>query len=749
MAEKKKRLLVIDANSLIHRAFHALPPLTTAKGEMVNALYGFLLLFFKAVKEFQPDYIAAAFDVKGPTLRHLAFKEYKAKRVKAPDELYSQIPLVKEALKAFGVPSYEKEGFEADDILGTIAKAAPKKQAHPRLETILVSGDMDALQLVDEHTKVYTSRKGLQDTVLYDVDTVKKRFGGLLPSQLTDYKGLRGDPSDNIPGVTGVGEKTAIMLLNAFGSLDNLYEELLKESLPTGDLPKGDKKIKPKLAALLTQYKDQAFMSRDLATIQRVPLDFTMQDLAWKRFDTTGAEGMLKRFEFRTLLQRLPELSGKKRKPQALSQPSLEKIEQFHEQGILSDKVYELEKALIPVVLAMEELGITIDKTYLGSLAKEMQKELIKIESKVHELGEVVFNIASPKQLSEVLFQKLELSSKGLRKTPGGVVSTASDELIKLGHPIVKEVLAHRELSKLLSTYLLPLPHMADTHSRVHSRFDQLGAATGRISSSSPNLQNIPVQGFWGKRVRKGFVAEQGFFLTSFDYSQMELRIACHLAEEEKMEKVFLQGKDIHRMTASEVFGVSEPEVSDEMRTRAKTLNFGVLYGMGARGFAASAQIPIEEAESFIEQYFLRFPKIRLYIEQTKDFAREKGYVETLFGRKRYIPEINSLAPQLRAQAEREAVNHPIQGSAADIIKIAMVSIAKEFGLQNPKIRLLLQIHDELLFEIADDILEEASVKIKKIMEQAVALKAPLLCEVKTGKNWGELQTQKVEAESH
>ncbi|TSC97285.1 MAG: DNA polymerase I, partial [Parcubacteria group bacterium Greene1014_47] len=574
-------------------------------------------------------------------------------------------------------------------------------------------------------------------------------FGGLLPSQLTDYKGLRGDPSDNIPGVTGVGEKTAIMLLNAFGSLDNLYEELLKESLPTGDLPKGDKKIKPKLAALLTQYKDQAFMSRDLATIQRVPLDFTMQDLAWKRFDTTGAEGMLKRFEFRTLLQRLPELSGKKRKPQALSQPSLEKIEQFHEQGILSDKVYELEKALIPVVLAMEELGITIDKTYLGSLAKEMQKELIKIESKVHELGEVVFNIASPKQLSEVLFQKLELSSKGLRKTPGGVVSTASDELIKLGHPIVKEVLAHRELSKLLSTYLLPLPHMADTHSRVHSRFDQLGAATGRISSSSPNLQNIPVQGFWGKRVRKGFVAEQGFFLTSFDYSQMELRIACHLAEEEKMEKVFLQGKDIHRMTASEVFGVSEPEVSDEMRTRAKTLNFGVLYGMGARGFAASAQIPIEEAESFIEQYFLRFPKIRLYIEQTKDFAREKGYVETLFGRKRYIPEINSLAPQLRAQAEREAVNHPIQGSAADIIKIAMVSIAKEFGLQNPKIRLLLQIHDELLFEIADDILEEASVKIKKIMEQAVALKAPLLCEVKTGKNWGELQTQKVEAESH
>ena len=738
MPEKKKRLLVLDANSLIHRAFHALPPLTTAKGEMVNAVYGFLLVFFKAVKEFQPDYIAAAFDVKGPTLRHLAFKEYKAKRVKAPDELYSQIPLVKEALKAFGVPSYEKEGFEADDILGTLASAAPKKQAHPRLETILVSGDMDALQLVDANTKVYTLRKGLKDSVLYDVNAVKKRFGGLLPSQLTDYKGLRGDPSDNIPGVTGIGEKTAIMLLNAFGSLDNLYEELP----PEARLAKGGKEssdVKPKLADLLRQYKDQAFMSRDLATIQTVPIDFTMEDLAWKRLDKKDAEEMLKRFEFRTLLQRLPELSGKEVTAQNETQPALEKIEQLYEQGILSDKVYALEKTLVPVVLAMEAWGIKIDKAYFHSLAKETTRELSKIESKVHELAGVVFNIASPKQLSEVLFTQLKLSSKGLRKTPGGVVSTASDELAKLDHPVAKEVLMWRELSKLLNTYLLPLPEMADLKDRVHSNFDQLGAATGRISSSSPNLQNIPVQGFWGKRVRKGFVAEHGFSFAAFDYSQMELRIASLLAKEEKMEKVFSQGKDIHTMTASEVFGVLESEVSQEMRTRAKALNFGVLYGMGARGFAASAQIPFEEAESFIEQYFLRFPKIRLYIEQTKDFAREKGYVETLFGRKRYVPEINSSAPQFRAQAEREAINHPVQGSAADIIKVAMVQVSQEFGLENTKVRLLLQIHDELLFEISDGILKETSLKIKKIMEQAVSLKTPLLCEVKAGKNWGEL----------
>jgi DNA polymerase-1 len=473
-----------------------------------------------------------------------------------------------------------------------------------------------------------------------------------------------------------------------------------------------------------------------------------MKDLAWG-FDKKDAEDMLKRFEFRTLLQRIPELAGEEAQPQALAslklrrsgpiQPALEKIEQFHEQGILSDKVYMLEKTLVPVIHAMERWGVKIDKQYFKSLAKEMQNELSKIESKVHELAGVVFNIASPKQLSEVLFKQLELSSKGLRKTPGGLVSTASDELAKLDHPVAKAVLTWRELSKLLNTYLLPLPAMADMEDRVHSHFDQLGAATGRMSSSNPNLQNIPLQGEWGRKVRTGFVAENGFSLLSFDYSQVELRIASHLAGEEKMQEAFLKGKDIHVQTASTVFGVQESQVTPEMRFRAKALNFGIIYGMGARGFSRSAGIPFEEAQDFIENYFVQFPHIKQYMEDTIAFAKEHGYVETLFGRKRYIPEINSLVPQLRSQVEREAVNHPIQGLSADIIKVAMVNVAKQFGLKNPAVRLLLQIHDELLFEISDDILKETSLKIKQIMEQAVSLKAPLLCEVKTGKNWGEL----------
>lgn len=722
----KKRLLIIDANSLIHRAFHALPPFYTRKGKLTNAVYGFLLVLFKAIKEFEPDYIAAAFDVPGPTKRHKEFKEYKAKREKAADELYEQIPMVKEMLGAMNIATYEKEGFEADDIIGTISKKAPRKQVKPPLQTIIVSGDLDMLQLVDKNTKIYTQRKGLRDSVLYDEGAVKKRFSGLEPKQLIDFKGLRGDPSDNIPGVTGVGEKTAIHLLLTFGSLNNMYKAL----------EKGTDKIKEKLADTLLQYRDQALLSRKLGTIDcETPITINLKDLAWDTYDRAKAEKALLRLEFSSLLKTLPRVNGAKGENGFKTKESVqEKIEQMFKDKVFSKKVYELEKELVSVLRTMEKIGIAIDKKYFLKLEKETAKELKTLRTSIHRMGGREFNVNSTQQLSEILFSDLDISKKGLKKTPKGVISTASPELEKLrdSHPIIDELLWYRELQKLYSTYIVPIPRKADKASRVHTTFDQLGTATGRISSFNPNLQNIPIQTEWGRKIRKGFVAKKGYQLVSFDYSQMELRLAAHIAKDKKMSSFFAKGADIHQMTAAEVFGVKPEKVTKEMRFRAKALNFGVLYGMGARGFARSAKISMEEAQDFIDDYFINFPDIKEYIENTKEFVKEHGYTETLFGRKRFLPDIISLTPRFRAAAERMAVNMPIQGSSADVIKMAMVEISKEL----PKERLLLQIHDELLFELKPN--SKSVPQIQHIMEQAGNLK--LKVDVKAGDNWDELK---------
>ena len=731
----EKKLLIIDANSLIHRAFHALPPFSTSKGEMVNAVYGFFSIFLKVIKEVQPEYIAAAFDVKGPTFREKKFKEYKAKREKAPDELYSQIPKIKEVLAAFHVPVYEKEGFEADDIIGTIAKKAPKLQIHPALHTIILSGDMDHLQLVNETTTVYTFKKGIQDSMIYDEAEVKKRFGGLSPSQVIDWKGLRGDPSDNIPGVPGIGEKTATQLLLDFGSLENLYKAL-KSS-------KGEGKIKPRIAALLLQNKEYAMVSKELATIDtKVPIDLHVKDLAWKGFQRKDVEELFLSFEFRSLLLRLDDAVGeKKEKQEEVSQEDLaqEKLNRLHEEGVLSEEIYEIEQKLSPVLRMMEKTGIQIDRNLFKKLAKELTASIAKLTRSIAKKTGGQFNINSPKQLSEVLFEKLELSIKGLHKTPGGVISTASSELEKLrdAHPVVAEILRYRELAKLQSTYVNPLPKLADKEGRIHTHFDQLGAATGRLSSSNPNLQNIPAQGEWGQKIRKGFAAKKGFSLTSFDYSQVELRIAAHIAGEDRMQEIFREGRDIHKETAAAVFGVKDKDVTSQMRFRAKALNFGILYGMGARGFSQSAGIPFEEAQDFIENYFVRFPHIAQYMQDTIESTQELGYAETLFGRKRYLPDIHSSTPHIRAAAERVAINHPIQGTQADIIKMAMVKIAKELNLQQEDCRMLLQIHDELLFEIRSDIVKKRAKEIAALMEKVVSLKVPLAVKVNSGQSWG------------
>ncbi len=746
MPNTKKTLLVLDANSLIHRAFHALPPLSTPKGEMVNAVYGFFLVFFKVLKELKPEYIAATFDAPGPTERHRKFKEYKATRVKAPDELYRQIALVKEALQRLGIPTYEKSGFEADDCMGTIAKLGPRRQIHPPLGAVIVSGDQDAFQLIDERTKIYTMRKGIQDAVLCDEETIREKFGGLASSQMIDYKALCGDPSDNIPGVTGIGKKTAIQLLKEFGSLENLYQ-----SLEGGE---AQDRIKPRVRELLRASKEQAFLSKSLVTINRdAPIDFRLEDSKWQN-NPQNIKGVLERFGFQSLLSRLQSPTDAKaanaqlplgvqtaHAQQGAQETIQDKIEQLCSDGIISKEIYELEKSLTPVLLKMEEVGIKIDKPYFLKLEAQVTKELKRLEKGIFKFAAKEFNINSPQQLSEALFQGLNLSPKGLRKTPGGVISTASEELEKLQeqHPIIKEVLQYRDFQKLYTTYIKPLPELADANDRLHTHFDQLGAATGRLSSSNPNLQNIPVQGEWGTKIRKGFIAERGKLFVAFDYSQMELRVAAHIARDEKMRQAFEEGQDIHRATAAEVFGVALEQVTREMRSRAKALNFGILYGMGARGFAQAAHVSFEEATNFIEQYFERFAGIAAYIEETKEFAREHGYTETIFGRRRYIPEINSTTQQFRAAAERIAINHPIQGSSADLMKMAMLKIFREVLPRFPRCSLLLQIHDELLFECPDDIIPVASPRIREAMEDISNLRAPLKVECKRGPSWGEL----------
>ncbi|MFY9457439.1 MAG: DNA polymerase [Candidatus Spechtbacterales bacterium] len=756
MSKDKKILLILDANALVHRSFHALPDFRTPKGELVNAVYGFTSILLRVLKEFEPEYVAAAFDVAGPTFRDEEYAEYKAKRVKAPDELYAQIPRIKEMLNAFNISVYEKEGFEADDVIGTIAALAQKKQTYPLTETIIASGDLDTLQLVDKHTKVYTMRKGLTDTVLYDEEAVRKRFGGLTSGQMVDYKGLRGDPSDNIPGVIGVGEKTAIQLLSDFGSIVNLYKEIEKDT-------ERAKKIKPGLRAKLVQHKDQAFFSRELVTIRKdVPIDFKLEDLLWNNYDHKEVERVLRELGFKSLLARLPKtITSITSPPAPLSltrrggigggevevDPTYEKIEAFYSDGVLSKEVYELEKKLVPLIRGMEEAGIKIDKKHFAELAKDIAGELRDAQDAIYKIVGKKFNVNSPQQLSEILFGPspggLALPIKGLKKTPGGVVSTAAPELLKLQgkHSIIKELLRHRELQKLNSTYISPLPGLADKKDRVHTKFDQLGTATGRLSSSKPNMQNIPVRGDWGLKIRKGFIAEEGFKFVAFDYSQMELRLAAHIADDKKMKEFFKEGADIHKMTAAEVFAIAPDEITKDMRFRAKALNFGVLYGMGASGFAKSANIPREEAQAFIDNYFARFPSVRSYIENTIEFARHNGYVETLLGRKRYIPEITSSHAGLRAQAERMAINHPIQGSAADIIKMAMTEI--HYNLKPKTYNLLLQIHDELLFEIEDDKIEETYPLIKDIMEGVYSLSVPLRVDVSYGHSWGELKVIK------
>ena len=728
----KETFVIIDANAIFHRAYHALPRFTTKAGELVNAVYGFGLILVKVLKELKPEYFVAAFDVDGPTFRDKEYKEYKATREKAPDELYHQIPRIQEMLKVFNIPIYQKQGFEADDILGTVAEELKKQK---NIETVIVSGDLDTLQLVTDKVRVYTMRKGVKDTVTYGVPEVKKRFG-VSPQQIIDYKGLRGDVSDNIPGVLGVGEKTATQLISQFENIENMYEKLAKGEVEG---------VSEKLRKNLLEQKTQAELSKRLATIKRnVNIDFKLEDAKWGGFDTAKVMGFLKGLNFNALADRLGEIQGFENLESAPAfvgtnkreQELFEQVEYAYNAGVLSDIIYKLERDLVPIILKMEETGIGIDRKILAVLEKQIGGKLKNVESKIYKLSGGNFNVNSPAQLAEVLFDRLQIKTKGIKKTSRGKLSTAASELEKLAgeHEVIDLILQQRELQKLLTTYIKPLGELADTQGRIHTTFKSLGAATGRMSSKDPNLQNIPVRGEWGPSMRKIFRAGEGKKFLICDYSQIELRITAHLSGDKNMIEAFKKGEDIHINTAAYVFGVDKDKVDSTMRFRAKALNFGIIYGIGSRAFADSADISYIEAQEFIQRYFDVFSRVGIYMEAVKKKAHKVGYVETLFGRKRFLPDLNSPNPMLRSMAERAAINMPAQGTAADIVKMAMVEADRR--LKN--VSLLLQIHDELIWEGEASIIKNVAQEAKKILENVVQLDVPLKVDYIIADNWGE-----------
>jgi DNA polymerase-1 len=779
---QKPKIVLLDSHAILHRAYHAMPDFSSSDGEPTGALYGIATMVFSIIKELKPDYVIAAFDLPKPTYRHEAYADYKAGRKKTDDNLIKQINRSRDLFAAFQIPIYEKEGYEADDILGTLAKSLKKD-----FDIIIASGDMDTLQLVDDDkVKVYTLKKGIKDTILYDEKAVVERFG-FMPTQIPDYKGLRGDASDNIIGVAGIGEKTATDLIKNFDSIENIYKVLEKDSekfLKAG--------IKERIINLLKENREEAEFSKMLATIQcDVPIKFEIPEKNWfQNINPEKIKDLFRELEFRSLLTRVDTVFGEasaenllEAKPEEVDQeklddakimvwllnssitnPNIEDIYSISKTKVFDEAytkllseikkrelefVFEkIEKPLIPLIKEMEKNGVKLDIEYLKKLSKEYTTDLEKTQKEIWADTGFEFNINSPMQMANVLFDKLKLSYKGMRKTATGKFSTKEDVLQKLAeeNPIAEKILEYRELQKLLSTYIDNFPALIGEDGRLHATFLQTGTTTGRMSSNNPNLQNIPVGSVRGQKIRHAFVAEKGKKMLALDYSQFELRIAAFLSGEEKLIEIFKKGEDIHIAVASEVFGVSFQDVTKEMRRQAKAINFGLLYGMGINALKQNLKTDRKNAQDFYNKYFLVYAELSKYLEKVKKDAASIGYTKTLFGRRRYFDGFNSSLPFIRAQAERMAINAPIQGTQADIIKIAMKNV-DNFLVENKlkdKVKLILQIHDEVIYEIEESFVDQVADEIKKIMEDAVSVDktkgVPVVVEYKVGENWGDLK---------
>lgn len=820
-----KTLLLIDANALIHRAFHALPPFKSSDGKPVQALYGLSSILLKLWREEKPDYAAAFFDLPRPTFRETEYREYKAQRPAAPDELVSQIIEAHNLFGKFGVKTFELAGFEADDLIGTFAERF-KREAD--LRVVILTGDMDTLQLVDgDRVVVKAFRTGVSDTAVYDAAAVKNRFG-IEPGQLIDYKALVGDQSDNIPGVAGVGPKTASSLLQKYGSLEEIYRHLdqepkiakkfaaaekdaglfkklvaIKRDVPVNmpeikELAAGgysqqlrdyfsklgfrslierlETEIKPEQAPDRAVFENAVLTAEEIANVfflkdiesalnrkselvsAKIKAGFDLKqaikaarakniDIAPPLFDFGVAFWLIDpdfkkytpEFVFKKFLKR--EWSGRE-SDFALAYRFLRGA--LDRYGLV--KVFEgIEMPLISILADMEMAGIAVDLEKLKKLSWEISKDIFALVEKINQLAGRSVNLNSPKQLSALFFETLGIPKEKIKKTAGGLLSTGIDSLAALRkkHPVVGELMRYRELFKIKSTYIEPILKLVGADGRLRTNFIQTGAATGRLSSQNPNLQNIPTGTEWSKKLRSVFIAKPGFHFAAFDYAQLELKILASLSEDGHMIESFRRGEDIHNVTAATVFKVTLKDVTPEMRRLAKTLNFGIVYGMGATSFAKTANLKREEAREFIENYFRSFPGIKQWQEKIKQEARANGYVKNINGRRRNVSAITYGSSRYAAEAERAAINMPVQSLGADIIKLAMIETEKQLrreGFFSEKARLILSIHDELLFEIEDDMMEMVSALIKKTMESVFNLKVPLEVKVQKGKNWAELQ---------
>ncbi|MDP9321834.1 MAG: DNA polymerase I [Chloroflexota bacterium] len=904
-----ERLLLADSNSLIYRGYFAIPPLTTTKGELVNAAFGFASILLKVIQEYPPRHIAACFDLPVPTFRKERDATYKATRKPMPDDLRPQFERCKEFLDKFGVPMYSLPGFEADDVIGALAKQA--EQAG--LDTVILSGDLDTLQLVTPHVQLMTTRQGFQNTVIYDEAKIFERFG-LRPDQMVDYKALKGDPTDNIAGVPGVGEKTAARLIADHGSVEGVYENLAS--------------LTPKLRSALEANREQVLHSREMSRIVTdIPVTLDLERTRRGAYDRATVIDLFRDLEFRSLIPRLPPADGNAAAPlptptlfpveargagakssgagqlslgltapvaapvevtlladadaagylarareagqvavfadvdtersprllglglaldqtagylavgetipapivELLADPHIGKL--VHDaktarralrragadlHGIEMDTVIasylanasrrqhllddlaterlglevpalpapdrrhkdllptlderlaragtsavatlrlaalfredldrlglatlfrEIELPLVDVLVQMEEAGIKVDTQYLATLATEFTGEVARIEREAHEAVGHEFGINSPKQLQELLFTELKLP-RGRRTGTGYSTDAAVLEELRGAHPVIDKILEYREVEKLRSTYAEGLGPLIDRDGRIHTTFNQTVASTGRLSSQSPNLQNIPIRTPLGRRIRRAFVAgHPDRTLLAADYSQIELRVLAHVSADPALVDAFRSGADVHTRTAAAGFGVAESAVTREQRSVAKMLNFGIVYGMSDFGLAWRMGMPRETAAQFIDEYFKRYALVRRYVMETKSFALEQGYVETLLGRRRYIPDMASSNGAVRNAAERMAINMPVQGTAADIMKIAMVKVHDRLR-EAVWARAVLQVHDELVFEVDRARADELAELVREEMVNAYPLDVPLVVDVRAGDNWDEM----------
>lgn len=794
MAVKKPEpttIVLLDTHAILHRAYHALPDFTSPSGDPTGALYGVVTMVLKIAEELAPQHIIACYDLPKPTYRHTAYKDYKSGRAKTDDSLVQQIIRSRDLFKALGVPIYEAEGFEADDLLGTIAHQL-KNQSDIRV--IIASGDMDTLQCVDKkRVQVYTLKKGINDTILYDETAVKERFG-FGPTLLPDYKGLRGDPSDNIPGIRGIGDKTATELITQFGSVEQIYKTLKKKPAKLTEAG-----IKPRIVNLLSEGEEEAEFSKMLATIRTdAPVTFTVPKKSWKESaDPEALLGLFSELGFRTLTARIRNIftlapdvtpdqaaSGIKNRDVQETAIMLWLLESdrtnagyediidygrnyfqtvaFNEIKItleakLRDQkvwsVYEtIEEPLLDTISYLNQVGMTLDTSYLKTLSTKFHTELNKLETTIYKQAGTEFNINSPKQLGEILYDRLELKPKRQKKTASGQRSTRESELEKMQdeHPIIASILRYRELQKLVSTYVDNIPQLVSDDGRLRTTFLQTGTTTGRLASRDPNMQNIPTRTEESRAIRKGFVASPGYTLVALDYSQIELRIAAILSQDPQLIEIFKNGEDVHAGVAARVFSVAEADVTSEMRRKAKVINFGILYGMGVNALRTNLgeDTTRDEAQEFLNAYFNTFTRLAEFLEETKHFAHINGYTTTLFGRRRHFPGINSGAPFIRAQAERMAINAPVQGTAADCIRIAMNNAYEYIKNQSADgVRMVLQVHDELIFEVKTDHLKKEVPALVKTMETVLKSKethgVPLTVSVHSGPSWGELTSWK------